>query len=614
MMKKSTAYIIIAVLSVALIVTGLFAWNESQNGLNAMRAGQSYGSVAMGELASSLNSMDEALRESTYATNAPLFSQLCAKAAANASGAVSALAAMPYTTTELEKLSGYINSAGDWALWLSREGAEGRLPDEETMEQLREISESVSDLAAQATQLGTQFSEGALKLDSYAACADDAATPPATGDTLAGQPVRFTATGLTVTPAGVTQTKADADFNTMTVYMTDTDGNTWQADYKNTNDTWEADGDPLYWPTSTGEYTFTAISPAGTDPHITLPTAWTEADLAKHEAIRATSEAESTSPTEDAISLTLGPALVKVQVVSTSGQPVHLIDAPMAGTLNLTGSVSGSATTGIMTLHSPDNIVSEGYVLPAGEGFGFLTNKVYQVKDKPEAGTMLTICDDEEVKIINCAEAGKLTWPTDNPAKVLITGTINDDDMDEIEKHKDVITHLYVTASINKGKWYEGQWSADMGGDSENPSPLQVVCLTQATEIGDGAFSYCPFTTVSLPEATDIGGNAFASCDGLQTISLPKAKQIEGAAFQNSDNLTSICLPKGVQIYYNGYFDSISSLLTTLFLSDCTEEDFKEETYKNYLGITTWTDIYYGYKGTGDYLDENNYTGHWTKQ
>ena len=173
MMKKSTAYIIIAVLSVALIVTGLFAWNESQNGLNAMRAGQSYGSVAMGELASSLNSMDEALRESTYATNAPLFSQLCAKAAANASGAVSALAAMPYTTTELEKLSGYINSAGDWALWLSREGAEGRLPDEETMEQLCEISESVSDLASQAAQLGTQFSEGALKLDSYAACADD---------------------------------------------------------------------------------------------------------------------------------------------------------------------------------------------------------------------------------------------------------------------------------------------------------------------------------------------------------------------------------------------------------------------------------------------------------
>ena len=174
MMKKSTAYIIIAVLSVALIVTGLFAWKESQEGLDAWRAGQNYGSTAMGELASSLSSMDEALRESTYATNAPLFSQLCAKAAANASGAVSALAAMPYTTTELEKLSGYINGAGDWALYLSREGAEGRLPDEETMEQLREISSAVSDLAAQASELGTQFTEGALKLDSYGAGAEDA--------------------------------------------------------------------------------------------------------------------------------------------------------------------------------------------------------------------------------------------------------------------------------------------------------------------------------------------------------------------------------------------------------------------------------------------------------
>lgn len=174
MMKKSTAYIIIAVLSVALIVTGLFAWKESQAGLDAWRAGQNYGSTAMGELASSLSSMDEALRESTYATNAPLFSQLCAKAAANASGAVSALSAMPYTTTELEKLSGYINGAGDWALYLSREGAEGRLPDEETMEQLREISSAVSDLAAQASELGTQFTEGALKLDSYGAGAEDA--------------------------------------------------------------------------------------------------------------------------------------------------------------------------------------------------------------------------------------------------------------------------------------------------------------------------------------------------------------------------------------------------------------------------------------------------------
>lgn len=444
-----------------------------------------------------------------------------------------------------------------------------------------------------------------------AACADDVTPPAEPADTLAGQPVRFTATGLSITPAGVTQTKADADFSTMTVYMTDAEGNTWQANYKNTNDTWQAEGEPLYWPTSKDQYTFTAISPAGTDPHITLPTAWTEADLAKYEAIRATSKAESTSPTEDAISLTLRPALTKVQVVSTSGQPVSLIDAPTAGTLDLKGSVSGNATTGIMTLYSPDNIVSEGYVLPAGKGFGFLSNKVYKVERKPEAGTMLTICDDEKVEIINCAEAGKLkdVWPEGNPQKVVITGTINNDDMDEIVKYKDEITHLYVTASIKKGERYEGQWQADMSNDDDDPSSLQLVCLTQAKDIGHGAFSSCKLTTVSLPKATNID-NAFASCNELQTVSLPKVSTLDGSAFQNSNNLTSICLPMDVQIKVMSNFPSS---LTILFLSNCTEEDFKEDTYKNYCGITTWTDIYYGYKGTGDYLDKKNYSGHWTK-
>ena len=117
---------------------------------------------------------------------------------------------------------------------------------------------------------------------------------------------------------------------------------------------------------------------------------------------------------------------------------------------------------------------------------------------------------------------------------------------------------------------------------------------------------------LSLPKATNIESNAFASCDELQTVSLPKATNIQSSAFQNSDKLTSICLPKNIQISNPGSFLGLSSLLTTLFLSNCTKEDFNEETYKNYCGIT-WQTIHYGYKGSGDYLDENNYTGHWTK-
>ena len=237
-----------------------------------------------------------------------------------------------------------------------------------------------------------------------AACADDV-TPPAAepADSLAGQPVRFTATGLTVTPAGVTQTKADADFSTITVYMTDTEGNTWQADYtyNETNSTWEADGTPLYWPTSTGQYTFTAISPAGTDPHITLPTEWTETNLKEYEAIRATYEAEPTKPTKDPISLTLRHALVKVVVQSPSSF-VYLTEAPYAGDINLQNGTASSLATTFIKLLKGDNDTHTGYILPPAASFQVLTeDNIYEVSNtiKDESGNDKNISAGTSVTI-----------------------------------------------------------------------------------------------------------------------------------------------------------------------------------------------------------------------
>ena len=445
-----------------------------------------------------------------------------------------------------------------------------------------------------------------------AACADDVTTPAEPADTLAGQPVRFTATGLAITPAGVTQTKADADFTTMTVYMTDTDGNTWQADYtyNETNSTWQADDEPLYWPTSTDRYTFTAISPKGTDPHISLPATWTAEDLTKHEAIRATYEAEPTTPTEEAISLTLRPALTKVQVVSTSGQPVYLIDAPMAGTLDLTNSTTGNAATGIMTLCPKDDLTYEGYVLPAGEaaGFSFLTDNVYTVDTELTAGTVVTTCDMVGSAAIVCPEPGGLedVWPESNPQKVVITGTLNDTDMSTINGHKDEITHLYV---IN-GSRHGDDWKHLR---MKNASKLQSVYLAEATSIGDFAFQECnALTSVSLPEATSIGNYAFTLCSKLTSVSLPEATSIGNYAFRECSELTSVSLPKNANIENNAF--EACYKLTTLFLSNCPETEFDATEYNNNpnYGNHGWTTIHYGYIGTdGDYLKESNYAYHW---
>ena len=239
-----------------------------------------------------------------------------------------------------------------------------------------------------------------------AACADDVTTPAEPADTLAGQPVRFTATGLTVTPAGMVQTKADADFSTITVYtvyMTDAEGNTWQADYtyNETNSTWQADDEPLYWPTSTDQYTFTAISPKGTDPHITLPATWTAEDLTKYEAIRATYGAKSTSPTKNPISLTLRHALVKV-VVKSSSPFVYLTEAPYAGDINLQNGTASSLATTFIKLLKGDNDTHTGYILPPAASFQVLTeDNIYEVSNtiKDESGNDKNISAGTSVTI-----------------------------------------------------------------------------------------------------------------------------------------------------------------------------------------------------------------------
>lgn len=71
--------------------------------------------------------------------------------------------------------------------------------------------------------------------------------------------------------------------------------------------------------------------------------------------------------------------------------------------------------------------------------------------------------------------------------------------------------------------------------------------------------------------------------------------------------LTSICLPTDVE-FGSSLFIGCSKL-TTLYLN-CPEADFNEATHSTYGGVN-WQHIYYGYRGTGDYLDPDSYTRHW---
>ena len=427
----------------------------------------------------------------------------------------------------------------------------------------------------------------------------------------------------------------------MTVYLLADDGTLiQQADYTYSTTTGWTSTAPLRWPASTGTYRFTAISPAamadactdGTTLPLTLPTEWTAADLATYAQLRTTSDATQTAPTTDGVTLNLHHPLAKIQVISTSSAPVYLTDAPATGTITLDGNPTADPTTaGLVQLatSTDDPLTYQGYVLPTtASTIGILADKLLTLTLPAGgllAGTSLTTTSATDVTIISCTTPGTLAsvWPADNPKKVLITGTLKAEDMSTLKSHKE-ITHLYITANVEDNTDWEDLGFSDSSSITEiylaqantigssaflYCSSLHSVNLPQATNIGSGAFFACTsLTSVNLPKATNIGSHAFWDCTALANVNLPQATSIGLNAFLNCTSLTSICLPTGVE-FGSSLFSGCSNL-TTLYLN-CPEEEFDATTYHNY-GEHTWQHIYYGYRGTGDYLAPASYTRHWT--
>lgn len=496
----------------------------------------------------------------------------------------------------------------------------------------------------------------AALLLALAACNDDLTQTTATtpdGD-LAGQPVQFSTTALSVTPAGSPQTRAtepETDFptegTTMTVYLLADDGTRiQQADYTYSTTTggWTSTTAPLRWPASTGTYRFTAISPAamadactdGTTLPLTLPTEWTADNLDTYAQLRTTSAAAETEPTTVGVTLSLHHPLAKIQVISTSSTPVYLTDAPATGTVTLDGNPTTDATTaGLVQLatSTDDPLTYQGYVLPTtASTIGILADKLLTLTLPAgglQAGTSLTTSDMPgvditEFTIISCTTPGSLAsvWPADNPEKVLITGTLNGDDITTLNSHKNEITHLYITANVEDNTYWE---KLTFPPDYDK---LQEVYLAEATCIARYAFYHSNATKVNAPKATSIKEEAFlssrvnsinvpqvrtienAGLSGakMETISLPMVETIGNGAFIMCERLTSICLPTDVE-FGSSLFSGCSNL-TTLYLN-CPEAEFNEATHSTYGGFG-WKEIYYGYRGTGDYLDPASYTGHWT--
>lgn len=171
-MQKKTAIIVIAILVVALLGTGAYAYSVGMGREKAEQIGDIHGESALVELASSLMAMEEYMHKGLYATDTALLSSMCAKASANASSALTAFGYLPYSTHELEGIADYINGTGDYTLWLSRIAADGKELDDETHTALAQLTETIGMLTRETMRMAIQYSDGALEMDEYGSGAD----------------------------------------------------------------------------------------------------------------------------------------------------------------------------------------------------------------------------------------------------------------------------------------------------------------------------------------------------------------------------------------------------------------------------------------------------------
>ena len=113
---------------------------------------------------SAVDGLSRSLKKSLYVTDATLGRSICTQAYANALAAEAALSALPFSTQELEQLSGFLNRAGDYAKSLGAQSSD-KLSDEQK-QQLKAMSDTAAEFSARLRDMQGRVNSGELIMDS----------------------------------------------------------------------------------------------------------------------------------------------------------------------------------------------------------------------------------------------------------------------------------------------------------------------------------------------------------------------------------------------------------------------------------------------------------------
>lgn len=162
-MRKKTKVLLISYLSVLIVTLALYAW-AGQWGLGwYRRTANESAALAYEETVRSVQTLSSVLAQAPYATDAEMCDRVCCEAYACAAAAESAMCTLPFSTWELEQLSGFLNTAGDYAHTLC---GQGQPFTERQRRELEELADSAADFSDTLLDLREQLHRSDVRMDS----------------------------------------------------------------------------------------------------------------------------------------------------------------------------------------------------------------------------------------------------------------------------------------------------------------------------------------------------------------------------------------------------------------------------------------------------------------
>ena len=117
------------------------------------------------EMVGAVDGMSKALEKSLYATDGSMCSSVCAQIYAGSQAAQATMATLPFSTQELERISGFVGLVGDYAYTLCREASVTGFTDEQR-QNLAAMAETADAFAQTLRSLQTNLNDGVIRMDS----------------------------------------------------------------------------------------------------------------------------------------------------------------------------------------------------------------------------------------------------------------------------------------------------------------------------------------------------------------------------------------------------------------------------------------------------------------